>query len=136
MSRTPRAVVEDFFDRMADDDQRETVGELFATDATITLPGATFSGPDAANAMLEWLAPRYDWAAKSYGTWIEAGDYCISQGTLYGEDIDGERFEDVRYVDVYRVEDGLIERLDIYNDLAADGVVTPETAGTSAEGER
>lgn len=136
MSRTPRAVVEAFFDRMAEDDLRETVGELFAEDATITLPGATFDGPDAADSMLEWLAPRYAWAAKSYGTWIEAGDYCISQGTLYGEALDGERFEDVRYVDVYRVEGGLIERLDIYNDLAADGVVTQETVGTLTEGQQ
>jgi hypothetical protein len=31
----------------------------------------------------------------------------------------------VRYVDVYEVEDGLIRRLDVYNDLAVEGVVEP-----------
>jgi hypothetical protein len=31
----------------------------------------------------------------------------------------------VRYVDVYEIEDGLIRRLDVYNDLAAEGVVEP-----------
>lgn len=123
MSQTPRELVEEFFERMADDDTRETVDELFATDAVITLPGARFEGTDAATAMLEWLEPRYEWADKEFGDWIEAGDHVVSQGTLYGVDADGDQFEDVRYVDVYRIEDGRIARLDIYNDLAAEGVV-------------
>ncbi|MFC4544105.1 nuclear transport factor 2 family protein [Halosolutus amylolyticus] len=124
MSQTPRAVVEEFFDRMADDDERDTVDELFTADAVVTLPGTRFEGADAATELLEWLAPRYEWAEKEFDRWIEAGSHVVSQGTLYGVDADGERFEDVRYVDVYRVEDGRIARLDIYNDLAAEGVVS------------
>lgn len=123
MDVTPRAVVEDFFARMEDDDDRQTVGELFADDTTITLPGITFEGPDAAAEMLAWLEPRYEWAAKEFEHWIETDQYVISQGSLYGVDNDGESFEDIRYVDIYRVEDGLIQRVDIYNDLAAVGVV-------------
>lgn len=123
MDVTPRAVVEDFFARMEDDDDRQTVGELFADDTTITLPGITFEGPDAASEMLAWLEPRYEWAAKEFEHWIETDQYVISQGSLYGVDNDGESFEDIRYVDIYRVEDGLIQRVDIYNDLAAVGVV-------------
>ena len=123
MTETPRAIVEEFFDRMADSDRRETIDELFADDAIITVPGATFEGPQAPEAMLEWLEPRYEWAGKEFGTWIETGPFVISQGTLYGVDLDGDRFEDVRYVDVYRVEEHKIARLDIYNDLAAEGVV-------------
>ncbi len=122
MSQTPREIVEEFFDRMADD-RRPTVGELFADDAVITLPGARFEGEDAPTEMLEWLAPRYEWAKKEFDSWIEAGDHVVSQGTLYGVDLEGERFEGVRYVDVYRIEDGVIARIDIYNDLAAEGVV-------------
>ena len=108
---------------MADDDERETVDELFAADAVITLPDARFEGDDAATAMLEWLEPRYEWADKEFGEWIETGSHVVSQGTLYGLDNDGNQFEDVRYVDVYRIEDGRIARVDIYNDLAAEEVV-------------
>lgn len=103
--------------------ERERVGELFAPDAVVTLPDARFEGEDAATAMLEWLEPRYERAEKEFDRWIEAGPHVVSQGTLYGVDDDGNRFEDVRYVDVYRVDDGRIVRADIYNDLAAAGVV-------------
>lgn len=123
MTDAPRALVEEFFERMADDEHRHTVGDCFADDAVITLPGERFEGPDAADAMLEWLAPRYERAAKEFGEWTEAGDVVVSQGTLFGVDGDGERFEGVRYVDVYRIDDGEIARLDIYNDLAAEGIV-------------
>ena len=40
-------------------------------------------------------------------------------------DNDGEPFEDVRYVDVYEVDEGAIARLDVYNDLAVEEVVKP-----------
>ncbi|SDK58004.1 nuclear transport factor 2 family protein [Natronorubrum texcoconense] len=123
MTQTPRAVVEEFFDRMADADERATVDELFTSDAVITLPGARFDGGNAATAMLEWLEGRYEWADKEFDDWIESGARVVSQGTLYGVDSDGNRFDDVRYVDIYRVEDGQITRVDIYNDLAAAGVV-------------
>jgi ketosteroid isomerase-like protein len=118
-------VVEEFFDRMDDDRRRETVGDLFVEDATITLPGETFTGPDAPTEFLAFLAPRYEWAAKEFDRWITAGDAVVSIGTLYGVDTDGEEFSGVRYVDVYEVEDGLIRRLDVYNDLAVEGVVEP-----------
>lgn len=108
---------------MSDEDERDTIGELFTADAIITVPGTCFKGDTAATAMIDWLEPRYEWADKEFEHWIEAGPHIVSQGTLYGVDDDGNRFENVRYVDVYRVEDGRIVRVDIYNDLAAEGVV-------------
>lgn len=119
---TPRAVVEEFFDRMADD-RRDSIGELFADDAVITLPGARFEGPGAPADFLAFLAPRYEWAGKEFDRWIESGVEVVSVGTLYGVDNDGEEFAGVRYVDVYEVVDGHVTRLDIWNDLAAEGVV-------------
>lgn len=118
---TPRAVVEEFFARM-EDERRETVGELFADSAVITLPGARFEGPGAADEFLAHLAPRYEWAAKEFDRWVETGTEVVSIGTLYGVDADGEEFSGVRYVDVYEVDDGLIQRVDVWNDLAVDGV--------------
>ncbi len=123
MSRTPRESVEEFFDRMADEDKRNTVGELFDAETVITLPGERFEGPDAPEEFLAFLAPRYEWAGKEFDRWITAGPHVISLGTLYGVDNDGDEFDDVRYADVYEVREGLIRRLDVYNDLAAEGVV-------------
>lgn len=123
MTRSPRKTVEEFFERMADDARRDTIGELFDDDAVVTLPGARFEGPDAAASFLAFLEPRYERAGKEFGRWTVDGDRVVSQGTLYGVDNDGESFEDVRYVDVYEVKDGTIRRLDVYNDLAVEGVV-------------
>jgi len=125
MPTEPRAVVEEFFDRMAEEERRQTIDELFAEDATITVPGGTFRGPEAPGEFLAFLAPRYETAAKEFDRWIEAGPHVVSIGTLYGVDNDGAEFDDVRYVDVYEVRDGAIQRLDVWNDLAVDGVVPP-----------
>lgn len=123
MSRAPRETVEEFFDRMSGDEERDTIGELFDDEAVITLPGERFEGPDAPEEFLSFLTPRYAWAAKEFDRWITAGQHVVSLGTLYGVDNDGDEFEDVRYADIYKVRDGLIRRLDVYNDLAAEGVV-------------
>ncbi|WP_435197427.1 nuclear transport factor 2 family protein [Natronomonas sp. EA1] len=119
---SPRAVVEEFFDRMGDD-RRATIDELFHDDAVITLPGASFEGPDAPESFLAYLEPRYEWAAKEFDRWVVDGSTVVSIGRLYGVDTDGEAFGDVRYVDVYEVEGGRIAALDIWNDLAVEGVV-------------
>lgn len=123
MPPKPRAIVAEFFERMADDERRQTVGELFAEDAVITVPTAKFEGPDAATELLAFLEPRYERAEKEFDRWITTDDHVVSLGTLYGTDNDGDAFADVRYADIYRLEGGKIARLDIYNDLAADGVV-------------
>lgn len=119
---SPRAVAEEFFARMGDE-RREAIDELFADDAVITLPGVRFEGPDAPEEFLAFLAPRYERAAKEFDRWIETDTEVVSIGTLYGVDNDGKEFSDVRYVDVYEVVDGRIQRIDIWNDLAVDGVV-------------
>lgn len=119
----PRTVVEEFFDRMADDTRRDAIDELFDVTATIALPGATFEGADAPGAFLEYLEPRYKSAEKEFGRWIESGSSVVSTGTLHGVDNDGNSFNGVRYVDVYEVREGKIVRLDIWNDLLEDGVV-------------
>jgi len=124
----PRAVAEEFFERMAYDDRRETIGELFADDVMVTVPGDQFQGLDAPAEMLDFFGPpRYEWADKEFDRWIEStegnGGQVVSIGHLYGVDSDGEEFAAVRYVDVYEIRDGLIHRLDIWNDLAVEGVV-------------
>lgn len=119
------AMIKEFFDRMADDERRGTVGDLFSKAAVITLPGARFEGPNAPEEMLAFFATRYEWAAKDFDRWyvdLEQG-VVVSVGTLYGVDNAGEPFEDVRYVDMYELVDGEITRMDVYNDLTVEGVV-------------
>jgi len=68
-----------------------------------------------------------------FDRWIESGSEdgnggrIVSIGRLSGVDGGGEPFEDVRYVDVYEVRDGLIRRLDVWNDLATEGIVDPRS---------
>lgn len=119
----PESVARECLARMESDAERDTIGELFADDAVIRLPGETFKGPTAPESFLAFLEPRYESVAKEFDRWYVDDTAAVSIGTLYGVDNDGESFEDVRYVDVYEVEDGKIVELDIYNDLLADGVV-------------
>jgi ketosteroid isomerase-like protein len=120
--RSARAVAEEIFERMADE-RRDTIGELLADDVVITIPDQHFEGPNAAAELLDAFGGRYEWAAKRFDRWHETPTVAVSQGTLYGVDDDGEDFEGVRYVDVFEVEDGLLVQWDIYNDLAAEGIV-------------
>lgn len=123
MVNEPHRVIEEFFDRMADDDRRDSIDELFADDAVVTLPCARFEGLDAPAQFLDFLDPRYEWVAKGFDRWITTVPHVVSIGTRHGVDNDGDEFEDVRYIDVYEVQDGLIRRADVYNDLTVDGVV-------------
>ena len=69
-------------------------------------------------------ASRYKWVKKKFeqtdlvagGSDDEAIVYNI--GTLYGEWLDGTPFEGNRYVDRYVVRNGLIVKMDVWNDSA------------------
>lgn len=73
-------------------------------------------GPSGFNAI------RYRWVKKR----MERFDVCpgegetvvYSVGTLYGEWPDGTAFEGNRYVDRFVVRDGLIIKMDVWNDSA------------------
>jgi len=47
----------------------------------------------------------------------------IQQGTLHGFTLKGARYDGIRYVDLFIVRDGRIERQDVYNDVAESGLV-------------
>lgn len=49
-----------------------------------------------------------------------------SRGRLYGENLHGVAFDDVRYVDVFVLRDGRISEQHVYNDLDASGVLDRE----------
>lgn len=85
-------------------------------------------GPTAFNA------GRYKWVKKRMERFdvapAEGETVVYSVGTLYGEWTDGTPFEGNRYVDRFVVRDGLIVKMDVWNDsaerlLVAHGLIAP-----------
>lgn len=58
----------------------------------------------------------------------EDGTLVYSIGRLFGENNHGVRFDHVRYVDRFRLRDGLIVEQWVWNDLAETGVLDARTA--------
>jgi ketosteroid isomerase-like protein len=116
-----RRIVEDYLAAsMAPDPVRAAT--YVAADVTITFTGGRrFRAPSDATG---FNAKRYRWVKKRFertdvvsgATESEAVVY--NTGTLYGEWLDGTPFEGNRYVDRFVVRDGLIVRMDVWNDSA------------------
>jgi ketosteroid isomerase-like protein len=120
---TPRDVLQEFLDRIEDPDRRASAIDLFAPDAVVSRPATRQEGREAIADYLDGTTEGYEWVEKERERWIETDEHAISIGTLYGVAADGSSFEGIRYVDICTVEDGLITRLDIYNDSHAAGVL-------------
>ncbi|MEO0427371.1 MAG: tautomerase family protein [Pseudomonadota bacterium] len=71
--------------------------------------------------LIEWAAPRYRSVRKTIeGTEIASASGATTvwvHGTLAGEWPDGSPFEGIRFVDRFLLEDGLIARQDVWNDI-------------------
>ncbi len=98
----------------------EQASSYLAPGFSMTFPGgATFTQPDQ---LLEWAKPRYQSISKT----IEQFDECIGAedttvycfGTLQGVWPNGSEFAGVRFVDRFRLADGLICEQMVWNDLA------------------
>lgn len=61
-----------------------------------------------------------------------AGTLVYSIGRLFGENNHGVRFDHVRYVDRFRLRDGLIVEQWVWNDLAETGVLDARTVADLA----
>lgn len=113
------ALVRDFLEAsMAPDPVRAAT--YMAPDVVITFTGGrVFSHPSGTTG---FNARRYKWVKKRIERFDVApgeGETIVySVGTLYGEWPDGEPFEGNRYVDRYRVRDGKIVTMDVWNDSA------------------
>lgn len=98
-----------------------------AAAAALTGPGFTMTFPGDArfstlDALIDWARPRYRGVVKTFER-IDAltGEdgavvYCF--GTLAGEWPDGSGFAGIRFIDRFALQDGLIVRQDVWNDLA------------------
>lgn len=84
-----------------------------------------FPGTDAMTRLgelLEWSRDRYAFVAKTIEGVEALPDGARSvvyvRGTLSGEWTDGTPFEGIRFIDRFELEDGLITRQDVWNDIA------------------
>jgi hypothetical protein len=122
---SPGELVDEFL-RLSMIPDPESAALLTAADLKITFTGKRAMRQPA--ECTKFNASRYKWVKKK----IERTDVVIpspeeaargetvvyGMGTLYGEWLDGSPFEGNRYVDRFVVKDGLITKMDVWNDSA------------------
>lgn len=110
---------------MAPDPMRAAT--FMAPDVVITFTGGRVM-PDP-QTITAFNGARYSWVKKQIGQydWMERDGVSVvySNGTLYGQWPDGRAFAGNRYLDRYEVREGLITRMDVWND-SAEWILTPE----------
>ena len=102
-----------------------TASALLHPDAEITFPGGRVFG--SLDEQIASSAGRFRGVRKSFDRVdvAQAADRSVVyvSGHLEGEDLDGQRFTGVRYIDRFTVEGGLIVEQMVWNDLAELGIV-------------
>ena len=125
---TDPAKLVDTYLQHCEDRELDAASQLLADGARLQFPGgATYS---SLQEMVE--APKaYTWVRKHRDRYVVSIEddrtTVVSIGRLYGERLDGDPFEDIRYVDVFGLrENRIVEQL-VWNDLPEAGLV-PATA--------
>jgi phenylpyruvate tautomerase PptA (4-oxalocrotonate tautomerase family) len=113
------AIVKDFLARMQAR-ELDAAQAFLAPGFSMHFPG---SGPmHRLEELLQWSRQRYRSVGKVFGAfdevWSGEGAVVYCTGTLYGVWLDGSAFDGVRFVDRFEIRDGLIQRQDVWNDLA------------------
>ena len=71
--------------------------------------------------LVERSRGRYRSVAKDFErvdeSWTEAGAVVYCSGRLHGTWNDGSSFSGIRFIDRFEIEDGLIRRQDVWNDM-------------------
>lgn len=98
----------------------ETAATFMAEGARIAFTGHRVLAD--ARAITAFNGSRYARVKKAFShfDWMERDGMTIvySNGTLYGEWLDGRSFANNRYLDRFEVRDGRITRMDVWNDSA------------------
>jgi hypothetical protein len=67
--------------------------------------------------LVAWSRERYRSVRKTFERVEAVGPAVWVSGTLSGEWLDGRSFEGIRYVDRFELENGLIRRQEVWNDM-------------------
>jgi hypothetical protein len=121
---SPIEIVDEYL-RLFGERRLDEAAAFLAEGAVLIFPGrARFADLPA---MVEDAAKRYRSVQKHrdeffVGTRASDGaTVCVSSGRLYGTTLWGQQFEDVRYIDLFVIRDGLIHEQHVWNDLAETG---------------
>lgn len=93
----------------------EAAAALLAPSFTMTFPGGVEM--QRLEDLVAWSRPRYRSIRKAFDRVEDAGTAVWVSGTLAGEWPDGRAFEGIRYVDRFELQDGLIVRQEVWNDM-------------------
>jgi hypothetical protein len=117
----------DHYLQLCEDRELETAAGLWAPGKMLL----QFPGPTEFRSLVDLAeASRqlYAWVRKHrdhYSVDVEdAVTTVVSRGRLYGRNLHGAGFEDVRYVDVFTMRDGQITGQFVWNDLAVGDALT------------
>jgi len=113
------ALVRQFLERMQARDL-EAARQLLAPGFVMTFPGAAPMRDFA--ELLDWAKGRYSRIGKKFERfdecWGQEATVVYCSGTLEGVWLDGTPFAGIRFIDRFEVTAGLIQRQDVWNDLA------------------
>jgi hypothetical protein len=116
------AALVDAYLQACEDRDLNAAGQYLAPGAVLQFPGGveyqSLSDLVDAPKLYAWVRKHRD----RYAVATEADRTTVtSTGRLYGEWLDGTRFEGIRYVDVFVVQDELITSQLVWNDLREPG---------------
>ena len=107
----------------------EAAEAMMAPGARITFPGGKLFSSQ--REMVEASRGRYQWVKKTFDQVdafsLDHGHVVYVMGTLHGVNRHGVSFSDIRYIDRFRLKDGLITQQDVWNDLSESGVLDQQS---------
>jgi ketosteroid isomerase-like protein len=111
---TPEATVKDYLAAM---ERRDLAAarDYLAPGFRMVFPGGRRF--DSLQALVEFAKGRYRSALKNYERFDTAGDVVYCFGTLYGERLDGSRYEGIRFIDRFTVRGGKLLDQQVWNDM-------------------
>ena len=119
ITRSPSETVREFLETMEAGDLSEA-GKYLANDFTMTFPGGVSF--NTLQQLVSWSSQRYKFIQKTFACFdqlqCEDAQIVYCSGTLSGEREDGSRFDGVRFIDRFVVNQSLLYDQRVWNDMA------------------
>lgn len=114
----PENIARDFLVAMQDRDL-ETAKNLLAPEFKMTFPG-NIELRELDDVVI-WARARYQFVKKNYEMFDVSHkvDHAVvhCHGTLFGQWLDGSKFDGIRFIDRFEIRSGLLVRQQVWNDM-------------------